>query len=69
MDDRSTLLSYMAILLRRMEELTGQTAKSRADIQHAQHEAQSLQEQWHRCVRELKRKYPSENADPHPIQP
>jgi hypothetical protein len=53
MSDRSTVLTYLALLLRRMNELALRTGQSDMDMKDTQEEARALHERWDACMREL----------------
>jgi hypothetical protein len=54
MSDRASVITYMGLLLRRMNEFTECMATSKTDITNMLDEAQSLQRRWDACMAEIR---------------
>jgi hypothetical protein len=53
MPDRHDLLTYVGLLLRRMDELSKSMPKSKQEMERTRLEASRLQKRWRACMRML----------------
>jgi hypothetical protein len=53
MSDRSSVITYLGLLLRQMNELTKRIEKNHPDIKSTQEEARAIRRRWDACMREL----------------